>query len=179
MIDGELSALIDKLKGRLSELGIRAKDGLGSELFNFVSTLTPIVNVDLLVFNSKGQFLLAMRNDPHCGKGWHVPGGCIRFRETFDERIKKVALQELGLTDFTYEKEPIKVFEIFSNSHRNIANQDERAHFVTLVFKCNAPDGYVIDNGSKKETDAGYLKWFDRLPLDLLSIQECYKEIIE
>lgn len=178
MSDSRLSRLLAKLRVTLSDLGIRAKDGLGNELFNFVSALTPIVNVDLLVYNNKGQFLLAMRNDPHCGKGWHVPGGCIRFRETFDERIKKVASQELCLADFTYEKEPIKVFEIFSNKYRDIANQDERAHFITLVFKCNVPDSYVIDNGSKNPSDAGFLKWFDKLPSDLLSIQECYKKIL-
>lgn len=179
MIDNGLSDLLAKLSERMSDLGIKAKDGLGSELFNFVSTLTPIVNVDLLVYNNKGQFLLAMRNDPHCGKGWHVPGGCIRFKEAVDERIRKVASEELGLINFTYDKEPLKVFEIFSSEQRNIANQDERAHFITLVYKCKASDDYVINNGNKNETDAGFLKWFDKLPQNLLSIQECYKEILE
>ena len=66
---------------------IDPKSGLGDELFLFVSSLTTIVNVDLLVYNKQGQFLLTRRNDPHCGVGWHVPGGCVRFKETFEERI--------------------------------------------------------------------------------------------
>ena len=153
-------------------------EGLGEELFMAVSTLVPIVNVDLLVYNSKGQFLLTWRDDPHCGIGWHVPGGCIRFKETFEQRIRKVAKNELSLTGFAFDKEPVKVFEIIDNNRREIDNQNERAHFVALAYKCYAPDTYEIDNQGKKEGDVGYIKWFDRLPDDFLSIQSCYKEIL-
>ena len=164
----------------MSRLGIYAYTGLGTELFHFVSSLTPIINVDLLVYNSKGQFLLAMRDDPHCGKGWHVPGGCVRFKETFDTRIREVAKKELNLTEFTYDKEPIKVFEImWDKDQRNLENDDERAHFITIVYKCYVPDSFTIDNHGKNEDDAGYLRWFDKLPDDLLKIQNCYKEILK
>ena len=160
-------------------LGISACSGLGTDLFHFVSSLTPIVNGDLVVFNSKGQILLAMRNDPHCGKGWHIPGGCVRFKETIDSRIKKVAQSELNLTDFSYDKDPMKVFEImWDKDQRNLDNDDERAHFITLAYKCYAPDSYVIDNQGMSETEVGYLRWFDKLPDDLLKIQNCYREIL-
>ena len=85
----------------------------------------------------------------------------------------------MNLTDFQFDKEPLKVFEIICNEHRNIDNQDERAHFVTLVYKCYALDSYHIDNKGKTESDSNYLKWFDKLPDDLLDIQQCYKEIIK
>ena len=163
----------------MSELCLSAEAGLGTDLFVFISSLTPIVNVDLLVYNSKGQFILSRRNDAHCGIGWHVPGGCIRFKESIESRIRKVAESELNLTDFQFDKEPLKVFEIICNEHRNIDNQDERAHFVTLVYKCYAPDSYHIDNKGKTESDSNYLKWFDKLPDDLLNIQQCYKEIMK
>ena len=157
---------------------VHPEEGLGKELFLQVSALVPIVNVDLLVYNSKGQFLLTWRDDPHCGRGWHVPGGCIRFKETFEERIRKVAKNELGLVDFTFDKDPLKVFEIIDNGRREIDNQNERAHFIALAYKCYAPDDYEIDNRGKKEGNVGYIKWFDRLPGDFLGIQSCYKEIL-
>ena len=157
---------------------VHPEEGLGKELFLQVSALLPIVNVDLLVYNSKGQFLLTWRDDPHCGRGWHVPGGCIRFKETFEERIRKVAKNELGLVDFTFDKDPLKVFEIIDNGRREIDNQNERAHFIALAYKCYAPDDYEIDNRGKKEGNVGYIKWFDRLPGDFLCIQSCYKEIL-
>jgi len=157
---------------------VHPEQGLGEELFLQVSALVPIVNVDLLVYNDKGQFLLTWRDDPHCGRGWHVPGGCIRFKETFEERILKVAKDELGLTGFSFDKEPVKVFEIIDNSRREIDNQNERAHFISLVYKCHAASGYTLDNNGRNEGDAGYIKWFERLPEELLPIQKCYKEIL-
>ena len=158
---------------------IHPEQGLGEELFLTVSSLVPIVNVDLLVYNSKGQFLLTKRDDPYCGKGWHVPGGCIRFKETCEERIRKVALGELGISNMKIHEEPVKMFEIIEHDKRPIENQNERAHFITLVFKCFVEDSYKIDNGDRTESDAGYIKWFDSLPDDLLSIQNCYREIIK
>lgn len=175
-----IKELIEDFRAQLSGYGISAQTGLGTDLFNFVSSLTPIVNVDLLVYNSNGQFLLAMRDDPHCGKGWHIPGGCIRFKETLDTRIRKVAEKELNLTEFTYDKEPVKVFEImWSPGERRLENEDERAHFISLVYKCYAPDSYHVDNGDKCEKDSGFLRWFDKLPQEFLTIQDCYREIIQ
>lgn len=158
---------------------IKPEKGLGQELFLLISSLVPIVNVDLLVYNNKGQFLLTWRDDSHCGKGWHIPGGCIRFKETCAERIKKVAKNELGIENIQFEEDPIKVFEIISTERREINNQNERGHFVTLVYKCFAPIEFTIDNQKQKQGDVGYMKWFDHLPDDLLSIQSCYREIIK
>lgn len=167
----------EAIKERLKD--VKPEDGLGRELFLLVSSLTPIVNVDLLVYNDKGQFLLTWRDDPHCGQGWHVPGGCIRFKETCEERIKKVAQKELGISDIVFEKDSIKVFEIISQEHRDIENQNERAHFMTLVYKCYAPSDFLVGNQTIKEGEVGYMKWFDHLPDNLLSIQSCYREIIK
>lgn len=174
-----MKGAIEQLRERMSSLGISPESGLGEELFLFVSSIAPMVNVDLLVYNKDGQFLLTKRNDPHCGTGWHVPGGCIRFKENIESRIRKVAKSELGLEEFTYNKDPIKVFEIFSTKERNIANQNERAHFITLVYKCYAPDGYRPDNSGKTSEDIGYIQWFTKLPSDFLTIQDCYKEILQ
>lgn len=159
--------------------GVNPEAGLGEELFLLVSSLITIVNVDLLVYNDKGQFLLTWRDDPHCSQGWHVPGGCIRFKETCEERIRKVAQKELSISDINFDKDPIKVFEIICHEHRDIENQNERAHFITLVYKCYAPSDFSLDHQSVKEGEAGYMKWFDHLPEKLLSIQNCYRDLID
>lgn len=158
---------------------IHPEEGLGKELFLQVSSLVPIVNVDLLVYNDRGQFLLTRRDDPHCGTGWHIPGGCIRFKETCESRIQKVALEELGIRQIAFEKDPIKVFQIINHGHRNLKNQNERGHFITLVYKCYAPSDFEIENQKYKQGEVGYMKWFGHLPEDLLSIQSCYREIIK
>lgn len=84
------------LKQEMVENSILPEKGLGDDLFLFASTLMPVVNVDLLVTNRHGQILLTWRDDGHCGTGWHIPGGCIRFRESLMERAQKTARRELG-----------------------------------------------------------------------------------
>lgn len=169
----------DSCKSFLMEQSMDPTKGLGEELFLAVSSLIPIVNVDLLVYNEKGQFLLVWRDDSHCGRGWHIPGGCIRFKETCESRIEKVAIEELGFRQITFEKEPIKVFQIINHEHRDLNNQNERGHFISLVYKCYAPSNFEIEKQQYKNGEVGYMKWFDHLPDDLLSIQSCYRDIIK
>lgn len=176
-----MEALGERSSERMLNLpsNIHPEEGLGKELFLQVSSLVPIVNVDLLVYNEKGQFLLTWRDDPHCGTGWHIPGGCIRFKETCAARIEKVAELELGIKHILFEKEPIKVFEIINHEHRDIDNQNERSHFITLVYKCYVPEDFIIEKQPYRDGEVGFMQWFDHLPGNLLSIQSCYKEIIK
>ena len=64
-----VTSAIDNLKDEMQKAGIKSENGLGTELFLFSSTLIPVVNVDLLLTNSKHEILLAWRDDPHTGKG--------------------------------------------------------------------------------------------------------------
>ena len=70
--------------------------GLPDEVFQFIRKVTPLINVDLLICRD-GRTLLAWREDEY-DKGWHVPGGIVRFREDFHSRIEAVALTEMGAT---------------------------------------------------------------------------------
>lgn len=63
-----VTSAIDNLKDEMQKAGIKSENGLGTELFLFSSTLIPVVNVDLLLTNSKHEILLAWRDDPHTGK---------------------------------------------------------------------------------------------------------------
>jgi len=174
-----ITECIENLRQQIAAEGIDPRKGLGRELFLFASSLMPIVNVDLLVYNSKGQFLLSKRNDPYCGVGWHIPGGCIRFKETAEFRIREVARLELGVTEISIEKEPFKVLEFDITCSRDVKYPDEYSHFFTLVYKCSVPDSYVIDNHGLTESDAGFIKWFDCIPDDFLEIQDKYRQILK
>lgn len=169
-----IKSAIQTVKSEMDKAGIVPENGLGKDLFLFSSTLTPIVNVDLLVTNEEHQILLAWRDDPHTGTGWHIPGGCIRFMETAEERIQRTAQAELG-TMVRYHAAPIQVFEIFSCGVREeITDQRERAHFITLAYECHLPVGVCWKN-NKQAGEPGYLQWFETLPENLLEVQSCYR----
>jgi colanic acid biosynthesis protein WcaH len=157
---------IKKIKIDILDENIDVSCGMPEELFLFSTTLSPVVNVDLLVTNEDKQILLLWRDDAHNGKGWHIPGGCIRFKETIELRIKKCAHQELH-SDVFYDANPIAVVEHIIDYEREIKDNNERAHFVSLAYKCYLPEEFELLEG---------MRWFGELPDDLLKTQEAYRK---
>lgn len=140
----------------------------------------PVANIDLFITNSKGEVLLSWRDDNFYGCGWHIPGGCIRIRETIEERVQKTAIDEIGCR-VKYDKNPIVVRESFVEHDRPwLSDQLERSHNISLLFSAELEDGFVFDNGTKSEHEVGYLRWFNMMPDDLLAAhQELYGDILE
>lgn len=158
-----------KLQSELVEAIKNAEQGLPDEVFSFVASVTPMVNVDLLIQDEQQRVLLAWRNDgKNCG--WHIPGGIIRFKETFAQRLHKTAIKELK-TDITFDDVPIKITEIFMPYQR-------RGHFISFLYKCYLPQNYEIDNSCKEPNEDGYLKWHN-VPPKLVDGQKCYEDFLK
>lgn len=158
---------------------IDARDGLEEEIFLAVSTLVPIANVDLLVLDEKGRMLLSWREDEYFGTGWHIPGGCIRFKETMEERIQRTAIAEIG-SEVIIDGPPITVREVILDKERkNMANQNHRAHQLAVLYLCHLPREFKIDNGERSTKDKGYLKWFDHYPENMLKVHSVYDDILK
>lgn len=146
-----------------------ATQGLPEELFLFVTEITPMINVDLLIRDITGRILLSWRDDRFYGQGWHVPGGIIRLKESFEERIQRTALSEIG-TRVIHNENPSEIIPII------VKKMKKRGHFITLVYECRLPEKFEILNERRKEHDVGYLKWFDKFPDDMLSVHYVYKK---
>lgn len=144
-------------------------EGLPEEVFLFATEITPMVNVDLLVRDDNGRILLSWRKDRFYEEGWHVPGGIIRLKETFEERIKKVAELELGCADISWSEKPLEIVPIIC------PDMIQRGHFISFVFECSVPKNFKIVN-SVSEGEAGFLKWFDKCPGNILRVHEFYRK---
>ena len=146
--------------------------GLPDPLFYFVGRLTPFINVDLLIVKGNST-LLAWRDDIYCGKGWHIPGGIIRFRETIEQRIQAVAISEVGTEVILHSNEPIAVNQIIDTSKK------ERSHFISLLYKCTIREGFQINNGNKKPFEQGYLAWHSSCPQNILKYHNIYRKFLD
>ena len=167
-----LKKLIEKIESNVKN----PSKGLPEDIFYLVGRLTPYVCVDLLVKNDLGQNLLSWRDETslknNTGCGWHLPGGIIRFQEDISNRLKEVALHEIG-TELSYHSEqPLAVNQIFDYEAKN------RSHFISLLYRCELEDNYEIDNNSLKEGDVGFLKWHTGAPKNLLSNHNIYKKYL-
>ncbi len=157
--------LLDQLDAAVPD----SRSGLPQELFYLISRLTPLVNVDLLIRDDYGRALLTWRADEFYGPGWHVPGGIIRFKESFATRIAAVASAELGAEVYA-EPTPLMVSEIMA------PRRAVRGHFISLLYRCalKTPLSMAlkfIDDMPKN----GMWRWFERCPNNLIPAHEIYR----
>lgn len=162
-----LSALIFLLHKYVSN----AKEGLPDRLFFFVSSITPLINVDLLVQRSskgKKQTLLSWRDD-FFYKGWHIPGGIVRFKETFAERIEKVAGVELG-------SRISRIGKLVAINEKVSYERDIRGHFVSLLFQVDLhqPPNYLEWGHGEDSLSSGELRWHENPPSNLIRQHRVY-----
>jgi len=145
--------------------------GLSDEVFNYISKTTPLVNVDLLIKDENGRTLLSWRNDQYSGKGWHVPGGIVRFKETLETRIEKVAKAEIGV-NINFDTIPIAINQCIHHE------RDIRSHFISILYKCFLSTTFVPQNKGLSKKDSGYLMWHDFCPANLIKCHEMYRKYI-
>ncbi len=145
--------------------------GLPQEVFYFLSRITPLVNVDLLIRNSKRQTLLAWRDDPHAGTGWHVPGGILRYKESLLHRVDLVADAEIGAR-LKVNPVPVQVNQLWKQ-------QSTRGHFVSFLYECLAPDDLLLNQDGRLEGETGFLQWHSICPDNLIVVHErIYRDVI-
>jgi colanic acid biosynthesis protein WcaH len=159
-----LARLVEQLEGEIDA----TSDTLPEAVFLFLSRLTPLVNVDLLIRDASGRTLLTWRSDEFYGPGWHVPGGVIRYKEKAFERIRHVASRELGAS-VTVDPSPLFVDESIAPSRRN------RGHFVSLLYRCQlltAPDERL--SCGSRDPLRGEWRWHVGCPANLIPEQQAY-----
>lgn len=165
-----LKAVIDELYKEMKKENIDPAGGLGEELFLAVASLTPIVNVDILVVKD-GCILLEWRDDEQCGTGWYLPGGCVRLKETLEQRLHTCAKTELG-TDIICDMKPILITE-----NINPKRDKGRTHFISFLYRCVLVDESQLSRLDKREIE-GHLGWFNQIPEHFLLVQDFYRNTI-
>jgi ADP-ribose pyrophosphatase YjhB (NUDIX family) len=159
-----MGVLIRQLESRIDATTC----GLPEELFLFVSRITPLLNIDLLIQDDRRRTLLTWRSDRFFGPGWHVPGGVIRHKEMAADRIHAVARLELGAA-ITFDAAPILVAESIRPDRR------DRGHAVSLLYRCQLAS--ALDPGRCYTPEApmpDQWLWHQRCPENLIREQQAY-----
>lgn len=162
------------LEDRIQEIEAAVGDarrGLPEPVFRMVTRLTPILNVDLLIRES-GRTLLTWRDDSYY-RGWHVPGGIVRFKERMADRLAEVARLELGAT-IAAGRAPVAVNEIIHD------DRVVRGHFISFLFECELTspldESRRPREASPKHGDWG---WHERTPEGIIRSHDMYRRFID
>jgi colanic acid biosynthesis protein WcaH len=115
----------------------------------------PVVCIDAIIMNNKGQYLLIKRkNEPLKGDYW-VPGGRLLKNETLNDAVLRKVKEELGIESHVVM--PIGVYEDFFD--KSPLNPENGLHTISIVYLIIAgSENICIDEQSD---DWG---WFDELP---------------
>ena len=142
--------------------------GLPEEVFRFISGITPMVNVDLLILDPHQGVLLTWRPTGNYPAGWHLPGGIIRVRESFENRVEQVASNELGVGI----SECIGPIDINQMIHPDAKT---RVHFVSLLYRVTI-SGVLDEKNSSRGVEplAGQWQWHKKWPQEIYGLQSIY-----
>jgi colanic acid biosynthesis protein WcaH len=156
---------------RLKSFVENPSEGLPEEVFQFISGITPLVNVDLLITDPKAGVLLTWRPTGNYPAGWHLPGGIIRLRETFEERIRKVALNELSV-DVASIVGPIEINQMIH------PDATTRVHFISFLFKVQIR-GELDEASQWRAGDpvSGQWHWHPEWPENMYGAQSIYTKL--
>lgn len=119
--------------------------------------LVPLVSIDLIIENAKGQILLGMRNNEPAKGFWFVPGGRILKNERIPQALERIAKDELGLKIEYCDFEFVGVFEHLYPT--NFAQKEGfGTHYIVLAHKMKILNNSdIIADSQHKE-----LVWFDK-----------------
>jgi colanic acid biosynthesis protein WcaH len=106
---------------------------LSQEDFATVVRSTPLVSVDLIVENERGEFLLGKRTNRPAQGFWFVPGGRVQKDEQFESAFERLTLAELGLRLPMSAGQFYGVWQHFYDD--NFSGTDFSTHYVVLGFR--------------------------------------------
>ncbi len=141
---------------------------LPQHLFNYVSSITPLISVELIITCPSNLVLLSWRDDCLYGPGWHLPGGVLRYKESIIHRIRQVAFNECAIHSFQ-SCSFLQVNQIMN------PNRDLRGHFIALVFGIKINYIPKTDQGICKN---GSLRLFSSSPPNLIDQHRHFEQLI-
>ncbi|ASN86348.1 GDP-mannose mannosyl hydrolase [Pectobacterium versatile] len=129
---------------------------LDADVFRTIVHHTPLISIDLLVYNDKKQVLLGKRvNRPAQGM-WFVPGGRIAKGERIHDAFLRLTYEELGIAIDIKQASYLGLYEHhYSDSIFTTEDEQISTHYVVNAFKLFIPNEVIPPKVQHNEYD-----WF-------------------
>lgn len=108
---------------------------LPDETFKSVIQHTPLISIDLIVRNEKGEVLLGKRVNAPAKGYWFVPGGRVRKNETLDDAFVRLVREELGI-ESGITRADAKFLGVFEHFYDDcVFGDDISTHYIVLGYE--------------------------------------------
>lgn len=123
------------------------------EQFLHIVDATPLVSIDLVIRNERGDVLLGWRVNRPAQNSWFVPGGRIRKNERVKEALHRISQRELGVTI-----DEAKLLGVFDHIYEDnfLGEPKVNTHYVVLGFSAELPSQTAFT----ADDQHGALKWW-------------------
>jgi colanic acid biosynthesis protein WcaH len=107
---------------------------LDPTLFAAIVRHTPLVSIDLVVRNARGEMLVGLRRNRPARGTWFVPGGRVAKDETLDAAFARLTLDELGVR---VERSVARFLGVFEHFYADNFSEDASfgTHYVVLAHE--------------------------------------------
>jgi colanic acid biosynthesis protein WcaH len=117
----------------------------------------PLLCVDGIIRNSRGQVLLVKRRNDPLRNAWWVPGGRVLKGEPVERALRRKMREELGIR--VGDLRCVGYSEAVNMRHPGIASEGDRLHSLSIVFETQYEAGSVTLDSQSSDW-----RYFDRLP---------------
>ena len=102
---------------------------------------TPLVSIDLILRNERGEILLGRRTNRPAQGLWFVPGGRIRKNERVAEALLRISQRELGVVI-----PQAKLLGVFDHLYPDnfLGAPNVSTHYVVLGMEASWPAGAAV-----------------------------------
>jgi len=108
---------------------------LSESTFQTIIGATPLVSIDLIVKNAKGEVLLGYRTNRPAQGYWFVPGGRVQKNEKLDKAFLRLTEAELGIA---IERSAANFMGVFEHLYEDSAfDESVSTHYVVLGYELN------------------------------------------
>ncbi len=106
---------------------------LNDAIFSSIVANTPLISIDLVVKNGRGEILLGLRTNRPAQGMWFVPGGRICKDEPISDAFLRLTCEELGVALPIDKGQFLGVYEHFYPD--NFSGDEFSTHYVVLGYQ--------------------------------------------
>jgi colanic acid biosynthesis protein WcaH len=133
---------------------------LNPDDFRSVVRLAPLVSIDLIIRNARGEVLLGLRNNEPAKGFYFVPGGIILKQERLHEAFARILKRETKYDASLEDARLLGVYEHFYDAN-SFGDENFGTHYVVLAHELKLVDASAL----KSDAQHSKMRWWDERDL--------------
>jgi colanic acid biosynthesis protein WcaH len=133
---------------------------LSPDDFHSVVRLAPLVSIDLIIRNLRGEILLGLRSNEPAKGFYFVPGGIILKQERLHEAFARILKRETNYDASLDDARLLGVYEHFYDAN-SFGDENFGTHYVVLAHELKLADASAL----KSDAQHSEMRWWGKRDL--------------